>query len=92
MVAGAGQWSAAVEWSRSQPVALLYLRAVRLPARLVRPWVLSFRFSGLRITVQDWPRRSACLLSGLRYTPIDARVRGCMRLRMRLTGDRGTAG
>jgi hypothetical protein len=27
-------------------VALLYLRAVRLPARLVRPWVLSFRFSG----------------------------------------------
>ena len=24
------------------------------------------RFSGLRITVQDWPRRSRCLLSGLR--------------------------
>jgi hypothetical protein len=46
VVAGAGQWSAAVEWSRSLPVALLYLRAVRLPARLVRPWVLSFRFSG----------------------------------------------
>jgi hypothetical protein len=44
----------------------------------------TFRFSGLRITVQDRPRKSNCLLSDLRYTPIDAGVRRCMRLRMRL--------
>ena len=45
----------------------------------------TFRFSGLRITVQDWPWRSICLLSDLRYTPKDAGVRRCMRLGMRLS-------
>ena len=45
---------------------------------------VTFRFSGLRITVQDWPQWSICLLSELGYTPIDAGVRGCMRLGMRL--------
>src|SRR5689334_1234495 len=45
----------------------------------------TFRFSGLRITVQDRPQRSACLLSRPRYTPMDAGVRGCTRLEMRLT-------
>jgi hypothetical protein len=44
----------------------------------------AFRFSGLRITVQDRPRRSLWLLSGLRCTPMDAGVRRCMRLEMRL--------
>jgi hypothetical protein len=44
----------------------------------------TFRFSGLRTTVQDWPRRSICLLSGPRYTPIDAGAHRCMRLEMRL--------
>src|SRR6476661_3547377 len=39
---------------------------------------LSFRFSGLRITVQDQPCWYSSLLSELRYTPIDAGVRGCM--------------
>ena len=34
--------------------------------------------------MQDQPRRSACLLSGLRYTLMDAGVRGCMRPGMRL--------
>jgi hypothetical protein len=42
-------------------------------------------FSGLRIIVQDWPQRSRCLLSDLRYMLIDAGVRGCMRLVMRLS-------
>jgi hypothetical protein len=46
----------------------------------------TFRFSGLRITVQDRPGRSLDLLSGLRNTPMDAGVRGCMRLGMRLPG------
>jgi len=49
----------------------------------------TFRFSGLRITVQDQPQRSPCLPSGLRYTPIDADVRRCMRLEMRLGSGRG---
>jgi hypothetical protein len=44
----------------------------------------TFRFSGLRITVQDWPRRSTWLLSDPRYTLMDAGVRRCMRLEMRL--------
>jgi hypothetical protein len=44
----------------------------------------TFRFSGLRITVQDEPQRSLCLLGDLRYTHMDADVRGCMRLGMRL--------
>ncbi len=34
----------------------------------------TFRFSGLRITVQDWPQRSPGLLSDLRYTLIDVGV------------------
>ena len=42
------------------------------------------RFSGLRITMQGWPQRSRCLLTSLRDMPIDAGVRGCMRLEMRL--------
>jgi hypothetical protein len=45
---------------------------------------LTFRFSGLRITVQDSPRGSLRLLSKLRCTPMDAGVRGCMRLEMGL--------
>jgi hypothetical protein len=36
----------------------------------------TFRFSGLRITVQDWPRWSPCLLSDPRCTPMDAGARG----------------
>ncbi len=44
--------------------------------------------SGLRIAVQDRPRRSLWLLSGQGYTLIDAAVRRCMRLRMRLTQPR----
>jgi hypothetical protein len=44
----------------------------------------TFRFSGLGTTVQDRPRRSLWLLSGLRCTPMDAGVRRCMRLEMRL--------
>ena len=44
----------------------------------------TFRFSGLRITVQNRPRWSAYLLGGQWYTPIDAGVRSCMRLEMRL--------
>ena len=44
----------------------------------------TFRFSGLRITIQDRPWKSFSLLSDLRYTPMDAGVRGCMRLEMRL--------
>jgi hypothetical protein len=50
----------------------------------------TFRFSGLRITVQDRPQRSVWLLSDLRYTPMDAGVRGCMKLGMRLFGRRGS--
>ena len=38
----------------------------------------TFRFSGLRIIMQDWPRKSLCLLSGMRCTLIDAGARGCM--------------
>ena len=38
----------------------------------------TFRFSGLRITIQDRPWKSFSLLSDLRYTPMDAGVRGCM--------------
>jgi hypothetical protein len=34
--------------------------------------------------MQDRPRRSLWLLSDRRCTPIDAGVRGCMRLGMRL--------
>jgi hypothetical protein len=45
----------------------------------------TFRFSGLRITVQDGPRRAACLLSDLGCTPIDAGACGYTRLGMRLT-------
>lgn len=44
--------------------------------------------NGLRITVQDWPRRSLWLLSGQGCTLIDAAVRRYMRLRMRLTQPR----
>jgi hypothetical protein len=44
----------------------------------------TFRFSGLRITVQGRPRRSPWLVSSWWYTLMDAGVRGCMRLRMRL--------
>jgi hypothetical protein len=44
----------------------------------------TFRFSGLRITVHDRPWWSPCLLSDRRDTPMDAGVRGCMRLEMRL--------
>src|SRR5919109_35909 len=44
----------------------------------------TFRSSGLRNTVQDWPRSSTRLLSDLRWTPIDAGVRGRMRPGMRL--------
>jgi hypothetical protein len=39
------------------------------------------------MTVQDWPRWSICLLCGLKYMRIDAGVRGCMRLGMRLLAD-----
>ena len=46
----------------------------------------TFRFSGLRIAVRDRPLRSMCLLSELWCTPIDAGVRRCMRLQMRLDG------
>jgi hypothetical protein len=35
--------------------------------------------------VQDWLRRSPCLLSDLGCTAIDAGVPGCMRLGMRLS-------
>lgn len=44
----------------------------------------SIRLSGLRITVQDRPRWSRCLLRDLRYTQMDAGVRRYMRLGMRL--------
>ena len=44
----------------------------------------TFRFSVVRFTVQDRPRRSVWLLSDRRYTPMDAGVRRCMRLEMRL--------
>jgi hypothetical protein len=44
----------------------------------------TFRFSGLRMTVQDRPGRSCCLLSDVWCTPMDAGARGCMRLEMRL--------
>jgi hypothetical protein len=47
----------------------------------------TFRFSGLRITVQDWPWWSTCLLSDRRYTPMDADTRRCTRLQMRLSPD-----
>jgi hypothetical protein len=36
------------------------------------------------MTVQGWARWSLYLLSDLLYTPIDADIRGCMRLGMRL--------
>jgi hypothetical protein len=49
----------------------------------------TFRFSGLSITVQDRPRWSLCLPNGLRCTPMDAGVRGCMRLEMRLLAPAG---
>src|SRR5215470_12616958 len=45
----------------------------------------TFRFSGARITVQDWPRQSPCLLSDQPCTSMDPAVRGCMRLGMRLS-------
>ena len=38
----------------------------------------TFRFSGLRITVQDWPRMSLRLLSDLRCTPINAGALACI--------------
>jgi hypothetical protein len=60
----------------------LYLEVVVVVTGGVEP--PTFRFSGLRITVQDRPQRSLWLLSGLRYTSIDASARGCMRLGMRL--------
>jgi hypothetical protein len=44
----------------------------------------TFRFSGLGITMQEWPWTSPCLLSDLRCTHMDAGVRACMRLEMRL--------
>ena len=44
----------------------------------------AFRFSGLRITVQDRPQRSLWLLSDMPYTLVDTAGRGCMRLEMRL--------
>ncbi len=44
----------------------------------------TFRFSGLRITVQDRPQRSFRLFSELPCTPMDVGVPGCMRLEMRL--------
>jgi hypothetical protein len=44
----------------------------------------TFRFSGLRSTMQNRSQRSLWLLSDLPYTPIDARTRPCMRLEMRL--------
>jgi hypothetical protein len=53
----------------------------------------TFRFSGLRITVQDRSRKSLWLLSDPRCTPMDTGVRGCMRLRMRLRdGHHGNGG
>src|SRR5215475_11186808 len=45
---------------------------------------LTIRFSRLRITVQDQPGTSGRLLSDLRYTLMDADVRRCVRLGMRL--------
>ena len=36
----------------------------------------TFRFSGLRITVQGRPWQSRCLLSDMRWTPVDAGRRG----------------
>ena len=55
----------------------------------------TFRFSGLRVTVQDRPRRSLWLLRDVGYTLMDAGVRECMRLQMRLSrsvpGDPGAA-
>jgi hypothetical protein len=36
------------------------------------------------MVVQDWPWWSICLLTDVRYTPIDAGIPGCMRLEMRL--------
>src|SRR5215472_1230798 len=48
------------------------------------PDVSGVRFSGLRIAVQDCSRRSTGLLSGPWHTSMNAGVRGCMRLGMRL--------
>jgi hypothetical protein len=39
-----------------------------------------------------WRRRSTCLLSDPRYTLMDAGVRGCMRLGMRLSSSRTREG
>ena len=58
----------------ARPCSLLYFAAVP-----------TFRFSGLRITVHDGPQRSTCLLSDPQCTLLDAGVRGCMRLQMRLS-------
>ncbi len=71
------------------PVAMTIAAGTSLAAALLA-WTtisdnaLTFRFSGLRITVQDWPWRSACLLDDVRWTPVDTGARGCMRLGMRL--------
>ena len=73
-VAGAGQWSAAVRWRRSQSVALLQLRAVRLSARLLKPCVLSFRFSGAILPSQDIAR---CRPLSQLAAPMVARYRLC---------------
>jgi hypothetical protein len=44
----------------------------------------TFRFSELRIAVQNWPYTSLSLLSGLRLPPMNLDTRACMRLEMRL--------
>ena len=56
---------------RSQPGPMVVRDRIELP---------TFRFSGLRITIQDGPWRSMCLLGELRCTPTDAGVPECMRL------------
>jgi hypothetical protein len=80
-----GRWGrSATGRSLSGPLAAddvaVFGCCVRLQARLGPALPLS----GLRITMQDWLRWPPCLLSVLRCTSIDAGVRGCMRLGMRL--------
>jgi hypothetical protein len=82
------------EAGRSEPESARTVPTGPAQVKLVRCCSLSsnhgpdrtptFRFSGLRIAMQDYARRSTCLLSEPRYTPIDVRVRGYMRLGMRL--------
>jgi hypothetical protein len=58
---------ASVSNSVSKPSQQMKHSAFALMRVVVRGGVEppTFRFSGLRITIQDWPRRSPCLLSEL---------------------------